>query len=214
MHRFPIRFLLFLSAAVILFSCNHYRHMQKVQSDNSCISKFKPDFNYAVYKTVAVINGKEISGILMIKKMPDSSIRIVFSSQMGLSFFDFGFLPENQFQVYQILPGMNKKAIIKTLRKDFELVMFRNMDSNSNYSLADSNQIYHAYPQFKGINYYITDDRCQHLIKMQRASNKKPVMEAFTYMDSSGTSPDSIFIHHLNFNFMITLKKTTPLAPE
>ncbi len=155
-----------------------------------------------------------MSGLLLIKYMPDSSTRIVFSNEMGLSFFDFGFLPDNGFKVYQVVPKMNKKALIKTLRKDFELVLFRNMDSSKNYALADSNLVYHGYPQTKGVNYYVTNTRCSQLVKMQRASNKKPVMEAFIYKSSPGNSPDSISIRHLNFNFSISLKKISPLAPQ
>ena len=144
--------------------------------------------------------------------MPDSSTRFVFSNEMGFTFFDFGFLPGNGFTVYHITPQMNKKALIKTLRKDFDLLLFRNMDSSRYYAFTDSNRVYHAFPQSKGINYYITDRQCRQLIKMQRASDKKPVMEAFIFQDLSGGSPDSISFRHLNFNFSITLKKISPLA--
>jgi hypothetical protein len=188
--------------------------MQKVLPDEYCVQKFKPDFNHVVYKTSVDVAGKHLSGLLLIKLMPDSSTRIAFSNEMGLSLFDFGFLRDNGFKVYQVIPKMNKKAIIKTLRKDFELVMFRNMDSSKYYGLADSNLVYHAFPQPKGVNYYITDAHCRQLVKMQRASNKKPVMEAFIYGITSGNSPDSISIRHLNFNFSISLKKISALASQ
>jgi hypothetical protein len=186
--------------------------MQKTPSDDICVEKFKPDFKFVEYRTSVDVIGKHISGLLLIKYMPDKSTRIVFTNEMGLSFFDFGFLPDNGFVVYRIVPQMNKTALIKTLRKDFELVMFRNMDTVKSYNLKDSGLIYHAYPQNKGVNYYITDAHCRQLIKLQRASNKKPVMEAFIYKGLPGNSPDSISIHHLNLNFSISLKKIIPLA--
>ncbi len=145
--------------------------------------------------------------------MPDSSTRIVFTNEMGFTYFDFGFLAGNRFDVYQITPKMNKKYLIHTLRKDFELILFRNLDSTTYYTLTDSMLIYHAYPQASGINYYITDSRCQHLIKMQRSSKKKPVMEASFSENIYGISPDSILIRHLNYNFTITLNKISGLAP-
>jgi hypothetical protein len=188
--------------------------MQKIQSDESCVQKFKPDFDRVVYKTSADVSGKHISGLLLVKYMPDSSTRILFSSETGLSYFDFGFLQHDEFKVYQVTPVMNKKAVIKTLRKDFELLLFRNMDSSKYYSLTDSGLIYHAFTQSNGVNYYITDDHCLRLVKMQRASDKKPVMEAFIYGSLPGNSPDSIVIRHLNFNFTISLKKVTPLAAQ
>jgi len=215
MRIFPIRFLISISLTCLNFSCNQYRHMQKIQSDESCLQKFKPDFNHVIYKTSVDVFGKHISGLLIMKFMPDSSTRVVFSNEMGFSFFDFGFLPDSGFKVYQIVPQMNKKGLIKTLRKDFELVMFRNMDVSRYFALKDSNLIYHAFPQNKGVNYYITESLCRQLIKMQRASNKKPVMEAFMEGGSLGIAPDSISIRHFNFShFSITLKKISPLAPE
>src|SRR5450432_659568 len=214
MRIYPIRFLLSLSIFMLNASCNQYRHMQKIQSDESCVQKLKPVFSHVIYKISVDVLGKHISGLLLIKYMPDSSTRIVFSNEMGFSFFDFGFLTGNGFKVYQVVPQMNKKALIKTLRKDFELVMFRNMDSSKYYALSDSNLVYHDFPQSNGINYYITDPSCRQLVKMQRASNKKPVMEAFMDKGSPGDSPDSISIRHLNFNYSISLKKVNPLAPE
>jgi hypothetical protein len=146
--------------------------------------------------------------------MPDSSIRIVFTNEMGFSFFDFGFPRDSGFHVYGIVPQMNKKALVKTLRKDFELVMFRNMNNAGYFSLGDSNLIFHGFPQTGGVNYYITDTGCGHLIKMQRSSSKKPVVEAFMTMGSEGKIPDSIMIRHLNFNFTISLKKINALADQ
>jgi hypothetical protein len=214
MRVFPIRYLIFLSAACLNYSCNSYSHMQKIQPGPSCVQKFKPDFSHVLYQTSVDVVGKHISGILLIKFMHDSSTRIVFSNETGFSFFDFGFMQDNGFTVYQITPGMNKKALIRTLRKDFDLLLFRNMDNSKYYALADSSLVYHAYPQSKGINYYITDSNCLQLVKMQRSSNKKPIMEAFMEGAAFNNSPDSIFIRHLNFNFSIALKKISGLAPQ
>ena len=215
MRIFPIRFLISLNLILLNLSCNQYRHMQKIQSDESCIQKLKPDFNHVVYKTSVDVVGKHISGILVVKQMPDSSTRIVFTNEMGFSFFDFGFPSDSGFKVYQIVPQMNKDALIKTLRKDFELLLYRNMDSSKYYVLKDSGLIYHAFPQTEGVNYYITDSNCHELIKMQRASTKKPVMEAYVDGGSQGIAPDSISIRHFNIShFSITLKKINTSAAQ
>src|ERR1700688_3790678 len=104
MRIFQIRFLISLSVVFLNFACNKYSHMQKIQPNESCIQKFKPYFNHAVYETSVDIAGRHISGLLLVKYMPDSSTRIAFSNELGLSFFDFGFLRNNGFKVYQITP--------------------------------------------------------------------------------------------------------------
>lgn len=212
MRIFQIRFLIFLSISCHLFSCNEYRHLHKTQTDSFCVQKLKPDFNHTIYKTAVDVLGKHISGILLIKYMPDSSTRIVFSNEMGFSYFDFGFGTDTGFHVYQIIPQMNKKGLIKTLRKDFELLLFKNMDYKNSYTLTDSTLIYHAFPQQEGINYYITDMNCTRLVGMQRASSKKPVVEV-AFDSKTDNPPDSLFIrHNIKINFTISLKKISPLA--
>jgi hypothetical protein len=212
MRKFLIRFLIFLSGCSFIFSCSQYRHMQRIESGGNCIEKFKPDFHHVEYKTSVDVVGKHISGLLLIKQMPDSSTRIVFTNEMGFGFFDFGFPKDSGFVLYYIVPQMNKKPLVKTLRKDFELILFRHIDDSKPVDLRDSDRIYHGFPQEKGINYYITDSTCSQLIKMQRSSNRKPIMEAAFYNSLTGNSPDSISIQHLNFNFAISLKKINLIA--
>ncbi|HXB31733.1 MAG TPA: hypothetical protein VNW49_18050 [Puia sp.] len=209
------RFLIFHSLFCLSISCNQYRYMQKIPSDESCIEKLKPDFHHVVYKTSVDVIGKHISGLLVVKHMPDNSTRVVFTNEMGLSYFDFGFPPDSGFKVYSIIPQMNKEGLVRTLRKDFELLQFRNMDNSKSYALKASGLIYHAYPQAEGANYYITDSNCRQLVKMQRASAKKPIMEAVIFGDSRNISPDSISIRHFNIShFSITLKQITSPAAQ
>ena len=213
MRLYPIRYFLFLNLYGMILSCSQYKHMKAAGTDLDCVKKFTPVFNHVIYRTSVDIVGKHISGLLVVKFMPDSSTRFVFSNEMGFSFFDLGFLLDNQFKVFSIMPQMNKKSVVKTLRKDFELILFRNMDAKSYFSLKDSNEIYHGFAQSKGVNYYVTDTTCNHLIKMQRASNRKAVVEA-TMDTHPDREPDSILIRHLNFNFTISLKKIPSIAAE
>ena len=203
----PTRSLPFLSLVSLMLSCNSYRHLQKIRLSDQCLYKFKPAISRAIYRTSVDVNKKHISGMLLIKTMADSSIRVVFSNAMGFSFFDFGFSRGNEFKVYQIISQMDKKAVIKTLRKDFELVLFMNMQEKNRFTLADSAFNYYGFPQAKGVNYYITDKNCSTLVKMERSSKRKPVVEAMMTFNKESI-PDSISIRHLNFNFSITLKKS------
>jgi hypothetical protein len=153
-----------------------------------------------------VVVGKHLSGLLLIKVMPDSSTRLVFSNEMGFKYFDFEFSAADVFKVYYILPQMDKAAVLTTLRKDFELLLMQHLATENAFVLKKDGLFYYGFPQTKGNNYYITDSTCQQLIRLERASKRKPVVTAIMQNYSEGM-PDSIGISHENFNFTIGLKK-------
>jgi hypothetical protein len=180
--------------------------MQKTTGDASCIQKFKPALGSALYKTQVDVVGKHISGLLLMKLMPDSSERILFSNEIGLKFFDFKFSRDSGFKVIYIIDQMNKKAVITTLRKDFELVLMHHTSTSDAYLLRKGQSYYYAFPQESGVNYYLTDSTCSRLVGMERSSNKKPVVEAVMANYRNGL-PDTIGMTHKNFNFTIGLKR-------
>ena len=169
------------------------------------LQKFKPAFTVALYDTKVDVVGNHLSGLLLIKRMPDSTLRMVFSNEMGFKFFDFEFAPNGNFKVYSIIKQMNKKAVLKTLRKDFELVLMEHLNAAQSIRVSNE-QLYYVFPQTKGFNYYITDTSSSKLLRMERASNKKTVVTA-TMDNYINGIPDSIGISHKTFNFTISLKR-------
>jgi hypothetical protein len=95
---------------------------------------------------------------------------------------------------------MNQEAVKKTLRKDFELVLLLHTEAGKAFALKDGQDNYFAFPQEKGINYYITDSACTRLLRMEKASKRKPVVIA-QMQDYRNGIPDTIGISHKNFKF-------------
>src|SRR5687768_11367237 len=127
-----MRYLLLSSCLFVFAGCvSSYRQLQKVEGNASCVEKFRPKFTTALYTTRVNIIGNYLTGLLVIKNMPDSSIRVVFTSEMGLSLFDFEFRPDGRFKVYHIIDKMNRKAVIRTLRQDFELVLMQQLNTQT-----------------------------------------------------------------------------------
>ena len=179
--------------------------MQALPADGTPLQKFKPVFRVALYNTKVDVVGNHLSGLLLIKKMPDNSTRLVFSNEMGFTFFDFEFTPSGKFKVYSIIDKMNKRAVIKTLRKDFELVLMNNLNQPS--TIRKSNGLlYYVYPMSRGFNYYITDSSNRELVRLERASRTKTVVEVIMKNYIHGI-PDTIGITHKNFAFTIGLKR-------
>jgi len=207
MPAFRMHYLLLSSCLFFFPACSSvYRGTMKTNIDPTCLLQFKPVFTKALYNTKVDVVGKHLSGLLLVKAMPDSSTRLVFSNEMGFKYFDFEFSASGIFKVYYILPQMDKAAVLTTLRKDFELLLMQHLDAGKAFLLKKDGLFYYGFPQTKGNNYYITDSTCRQLIRLERASKRKPVVIAVMQNYTDGM-PDSIGISHTNFNFTIGLKK-------
>ena len=196
----------FLTVGILLSCSPSYKQMQTAAADINVLQKFKPNFTIALYNTTVDVVGNHLSGLLLIKKMPDSSTRMVFTNEMGLGFFDFEFKPDGEFKVYSIMKKLDKKSVIKTLQHDFELIMINNPNNSKAILKTNKGLNYFIFPQVKGFNYYITNQRGTELIRMERASNKKTIVEAIMKNYHNGI-PDTIGISHKTFEFNIGLKR-------
>jgi hypothetical protein len=102
--------------------------------------------------------------------------------------------------------------VIKTLQHDFELVLMQNINSPKATVKTSGDLVYFIFPQSKGYNYYITNSSGNELLRMERASNKKVIVEAIM-KDLAGPAlkpqgaPDTIGISHKTFEFNIGLRK-------
>lgn len=204
---YRITYLILSSCLLIMLSCSPaHQQMQTASADVNLLQKFKPAFTVALYNTTVDVVGNHLSGLLLIKKMPDSSTRIVFSNEMGFSFFDFEFAADGKFKVYSITKQMNKKSVIKTLQHDFELILMNNLDNSKASVQSKDGLTYFVFPQTKGFNYYITNQSGNNLVRMERASDKKTIVEA-VMKNYVGGIPDTIGISHKTFEFNIGLKR-------
>lgn len=207
MRPLRITYLILSSSLLFMLGCSPaHRQMQSAQADVNVLQKFKPAFTVALYNTIVDVVGNHLSGLLLIKKMPDSSTRMVFSNEMGLSFFDFEFKPGGDFKVYSIMKKLNKRSVIKTLQHDFELILMNNMDNSKAIVKTNEELTYFIFPQTKGFNYYITNQSGSELVRMERASNNKTIVEAVMKNYVNGI-PDTIGISHKTFEFNIGLKR-------
>jgi hypothetical protein len=101
-----MRCLLFESIiALLLMGCaSEYAHLQKTQESGDCPDKILPlIIETSWYDASVDVVGKHISGLLLIKNMPDNSKRVVFTSEAGLTFFDFSFSKEGNFHTVSVI---------------------------------------------------------------------------------------------------------------
>ncbi len=207
-----MRFLIPISILILLAGCGSaYKHLQKSNASPACIPSLVPAYNTTLYRAQIDVTGHYLSGLLIIKQLPDSSVRLLFTNEAGFKFFDFGFPPAGNMVVHHITDKMNRKAVIKTLRKDFQLLLMNRLGESKYLSKTDGLNTYHIYKQGKDHYYYKTTAGCDSLLAMERGSKRKKIVDIqFTGMYKS--MPDSVFIKHNNFAFNITLKQINNYA--
>ena len=174
----------------------------------ACVQKFRPSFSSFLYKTGVAVAGKTLSGLLIFKTMPDSSRRVVFTSETGPTLFDFGFARDT-FLVHYCYKKLNRKAVIRTLRKDFELLLMENTGQPEGRVLRDSARLFFPYLSGKETNYYITDTLCRQLLRVEKAGRRKKKV-TIEMSPFEGGMPENVKIEHRNFTFAIRLKALQP----
>jgi len=154
-----MRYLLFSVSIIFCCSCaSDYRYMKAIETNTACSSKLAPKlFTTSWYHASVDVVGRHISGLLLIKNMPDSSYRVVFTNEAGVTFFDFGFAGKETFKVYNIISQLNKKPVVQTLRKDFELILGLPFRKGPYQAYALNDEIFFGVRQKKETAYFITN---------------------------------------------------------
>ncbi|MBS1590390.1 MAG: hypothetical protein JST52_12335 [Bacteroidetes bacterium] len=204
-------FLRLVSSFVFLafFSCSTpYSKLTQVSNVPFPVWQFKPQFEKELYR--CVVDGRflfkkfHLSGILLLKQFQDNSTRAVFQNEMGFTFFDFEWNQLDSFKVNQIIPQLDKPALIKLLEKDMNLFLMKGLNAHSEADFMANNESLYRFSLDKGFAYFIaTKDT---LKRIENVGKKKVITIKIGEKKSPQSLPSSaIFIHH-KANFTIKLK--------
>ena len=115
-------------------------------------SPFDGKFEKMLFRATIDIRKVHLTGMMMVKVMPDSSTRIVFSNEIGMTFFDF-VMKKDSFEPGYIFEPMNRKALIGMFRTCFELMLTYRIDAAGNKAYCDlasgDNVIYGRFGRYK-----------------------------------------------------------------
>ena len=208
MNKSLMRYLLFSASCVLYWSCaSDYRYLEAVETNAACASKLAPDqFNTAWYHASVDVVGKHISGLLLIKNMPDSSYRVVFTNEAGVTFFDFGMTGEEGFRVYSVISQLDKKPVIQTLREDFALILGLPFRRPPFTTYAMNDEVFFGVKQKKEIAYFITSKDCASLRRLELGSARKRKVSVHL-KGQQYPSPDKIELVHHTFKMQINLTR-------
>jgi hypothetical protein len=202
-----MRCLLF-NLSILFWSCaSDYRTLTAIPVDAGCVSKMAPHpIHTSWYHARVDVTGIHFSGLLLIKNMPDSSRRVVFTNEAGVTFFDFGFSRDGGFTVHAIIKKLNKKPAVQTLRKDFELILALPFEKGPYQSWKDGEEIFFGVKQKKQTAYFIISKDCGSLHRLEWGDARK--RKVTVHLTGAGyPSPEKLELIHHSFAMRISLTR-------
>ena len=84
---------------------------------------FSNSFDKTLYKSAITVHGKELSGLVFIKRTGET-FRVVFLSEIGIKYFDIeiGSDPENDFIVHSMMEMLNRKPLTDFIENTFRML--------------------------------------------------------------------------------------------
>jgi hypothetical protein len=166
---------------------------------------FDSSFQKGLFRTSMDIRKNHLTGYLFIKKVTDTSYRVLFSNEIGMTFFDIEFLPR-QFIVHSCFPSLNRKSLLNLLENDFRILFFMNdgiKKITPVKSKEENRKIYKITKESGKWRYKVSDPSGSVLFI---GSVKKLISKTRIETDPSETTVNSLSISNPVIKLNITMK--------
>lgn len=197
------------SLILLLFvSCKTYKltDVQPVSNSEKSVENlyFSSNDDY-VYKCQMDIYKNHVSGILIIKKISETTHRVAMTSDFGNKLIDFE-ISDNGFKLNYVLPDLDKKIVINFLKNDFQQLLKRQYPVTESFENKNS-KIYLSKVNQKA--YYLFFNKENGLLKqiIYTKNNKEKI--DFTFDAKKHIFADSLNLQHKDFKINIKLFQIT-----
>lgn len=206
-----MRYLLFGSFLLIIGCAPKTQPLSKGNLGSKCLLTAVPNFKSELYRASVDVYGNHINGLMFFKTLPDSSKNIVFTTETGLTFFNFSWAQSGKFTVQHVIKKLDRKAVINLLRKDMELILIPKFYSANAKMASDAS---YAVEFKKETTIFSVSQDCASLEKVE-VKHKGKVKTTASFFPLRKNIPDSVYIEHLNFNMQFVLGRINrDHAPE
>jgi len=208
MRRFLLQSFLYSLFFLLLISCKSYqlKDVKPILSNEKTVENLylssKEDY---VYKCQMEIYGNDISGIIIIKKISETTHRVVMTSDFGNKMIDFE-ISENDFKLNYVLADLDKKMVINFLKNDFQELLRQKFSVNESFENDDS-KIYLSKIDKK--QYYLFFNKNSGLLNQIVYTQNKREKIDFTFEAKKHTFAETINLQHKDFKINIKLFQIT-----
>lgn len=208
MRQYLLLSLVYSSFFLLLISCKSYqlKDVKTVSSAEKTVENlyFSSKEDY-VYKCQMDIYKNHISGILIIKKISETTHRVVMTSDFGNKMIDFE-ISENDFKLNYVLADLDKKMVINFLKNDFQELLRQKYPVNESFE-DDISMIYDSKIGKK--TYYLSFGKENKLLhNLVYTKNKKEKIN-FSFEAKKPTFAETINLEHKDFKINIKLFQIT-----
>ncbi|HLU51689.1 MAG TPA: hypothetical protein VKZ42_05950 [Flavobacteriaceae bacterium] len=203
MSKWTTLFLAF-NLAVVLYSCRTYHPAfteEEISSETLYNHYFSDPAKDYVYKASITVYGNDISGILIIKKISETTHRVVMTTEFGNTLLDMTLFPEG-YQKHSVVPSLDKKIILKTLAHDMSLLVRETFKTHKK-SRDGSGYLYGGKIDTKNLFVWVTSEKL--IKKITLASQFKEKLNVY-FDANSGIFAEEVVIEHLTIPLQISLK--------
>lgn len=199
--------ILLISLSLFFFGCGTYQP-KNAELITTAISEFSNPYfadisqDY-VYKANIEVYGRNLGGIVVIKKIDEDTHRVVFATDFGNKLLDFE-VSASSFKLNFSVEGMDNKRFLKLLENDFRLLLNRNYLIEKTF--ANSNENIYESKQKRGMLYLFEIKEKKHLYQMIFTKKSKEKI-TFEFRNEQETSPTQIEIVHHSLPFRMQLMK-------
>jgi hypothetical protein len=193
---------------LLIFSCKtyHLADAKPISNSEKEVENlyFSSNEDY-VYKCQMEVYGNDISGILIIKKISETTHRVVMTSDFGNKMIDFE-ISENDFKLNYVLADLDKKMVINFLKNDFQELLRQKYPVAESFKNDNSN-IFRSELNTK--NYYLYFNKGNSLLtQIVYTKNRKEKIN-FSFEAKKPTFAETIHLKHKDFKIDIKLFQIT-----
>ena len=208
MRRFLLLSFLYSSFLLLIISCKTYQltNAKPISNSEKEVENlyFSSNEDY-VYKCQMEVYGNDISGILIIKKISETTHRVVMTSDFGNKMIDFE-ISENDFKLNYVLADLDKKMVINFLKNDFQELLRQKYPVAESFENDNSN-IFRSEVDKKDYFLYFNKENAL-LQQIIYTKNKKEKIN-FTFEAKKLTFAEKIHLEHKDFKIDIKLFQIT-----
>ncbi|AZB09689.1 hypothetical protein EG344_13120 [Chryseobacterium sp. G0162] len=208
MLRFLRQNLLYSLILISAISCKTYKltDIKPVPSTEKIVENlyFSSTEDY-IYKCQMDIYKNHVSGILIVKKLNETTHRVALTSDFGNKLIDFE-ISDNDFKLNYVLPDLDKKIVINFLKNDFQQLLKRQYPVNESFENENA-KIFLS--KINNKSYYLFFNKENNLLKQIIYTKNNREKIDFTFDAKKHIFADSLNLQHKDFKINIKLFQIT-----